>query len=105
MPFPSAWYQALNPLFVIVLAPVFAALWLRLGARQPSAPVKFAIGLVVPRRLVPADGAGGAAGGRRQGQPVVAGRAVPAADDRRIVREPGGLEHHDAARARRGGPR
>ncbi len=45
MPFPSAWYQALNPLFVIVLAPVAAAIWLRLGARQPSAPVKFTIGL------------------------------------------------------------
>ena len=43
--FPSSWYQALNPLFVIFLAPVMAALWLRLGARQPSAGVKFAIGL------------------------------------------------------------
>ena len=43
--FPSSWYQSLNPLFVIVLAHVFAALWLRMGARQPSAPVKFAIGL------------------------------------------------------------
>jgi POT family proton-dependent oligopeptide transporter len=43
--FPSAWYQALNPLFVIFLAPVMAALWLRLGARQPSAGLKFAIGL------------------------------------------------------------
>ena len=43
--FPSAWYQALNPLFVIALAPVFAALWLRMGVRQPSSPVKFAMGL------------------------------------------------------------
>ena len=43
--FPSAWYQALNPLFVIVLAPVFAALWLRLGVRQPSSPIKFVLGL------------------------------------------------------------
>lgn len=45
MPFPSAWYQALNPLFVIILAPLFAALWVRLGSRQPSTPAKFAIGL------------------------------------------------------------
>lgn len=43
--FPSAWYQALNPLFVIFLAPLMAGLWLRLGARQPSAGLKFAIGL------------------------------------------------------------
>ena len=43
--FPSSWYQALNPLFVIVLAPVAAAIWLRLGERQPSAPLKFAMGL------------------------------------------------------------
>lgn len=44
--FPSSWFQSVNPVFVIVLAPLFAALWLRLGARQPSAPVKFAIALV-----------------------------------------------------------
>ena len=44
--FPSAWYQALNPLFVIMLAPVFAFLWVRLGTRQPSAPAKFVLGLV-----------------------------------------------------------
>jgi POT family proton-dependent oligopeptide transporter len=44
-PFPPAWYQALNSLFVIMLAPLFAWTWLRLGARQPSSPVKFALGL------------------------------------------------------------
>ena len=45
-PFPSSWFQSVNPVFVILLAPLFAALWLRLGARQPSAAVKFALGLV-----------------------------------------------------------
>ncbi len=44
-PFPSAWFQSLNPLFVIALAPLFALAWMRLGARQPSAPVKFSLGL------------------------------------------------------------
>lgn len=44
-PFPTAWYQSLNPLFVILLAPIFAALWLHLGPRQPSSPAKFALGL------------------------------------------------------------
>ena len=46
VPFPSAWFQSINPVFVILLAPVFAALWMRLGSRQPSAAVKFAIGLL-----------------------------------------------------------
>ncbi len=43
--FPSAWYQSLNPLFVIILAPLFAMLWLRMGERQPSSPIKFSLGL------------------------------------------------------------
>lgn len=40
-----AWFQSLNPLFIIGLAPVFAWLWVRLGERQPSTPKKFAYGL------------------------------------------------------------
>lgn len=44
--FPSAWFQSLNPLFVILLSPLFAALWMKLGDRQPSSPVKFGVGLV-----------------------------------------------------------
>jgi len=40
-----AWFQSLNPLFIIALAPVFAWLWVRLGERQPSTPKKFALGL------------------------------------------------------------
>ena len=44
--FPTAWFQSLNALFVIALAPMFAWAWMRLGPRQPSAPVKFALGLV-----------------------------------------------------------
>lgn len=45
--FPSAWFQSLNALFVIALAPLFAALWTWLGAAQPAAPMKFVIGLVL----------------------------------------------------------
>ncbi len=44
---PSAWYQSLNPLFVILLAPVTAVLWSRLGPRQPSTPAKFFLGLIL----------------------------------------------------------
>ena len=42
---PVAWFQSLNPLFIIMLAPVFAWVWLKLGSRQPSTPKKFAISL------------------------------------------------------------
>ena len=45
-PFPSSWLQSLTPLFVIVLAPLFSLLWLRLGERQPSSAVKFTLGLL-----------------------------------------------------------
>jgi POT family proton-dependent oligopeptide transporter len=31
---------------VIILAPIFSYLWLRLGKRQPSSPVKFTLGLL-----------------------------------------------------------
>jgi len=39
-------YQSLNPIYIILLAPVFAWLWIRLGHRQPASPAKFALGLV-----------------------------------------------------------
>ena len=47
--FPSTWYQALNSLFIISLAPLFAWWWLRLGraGKEPSNSVKFGIGLVL----------------------------------------------------------
>jgi POT family proton-dependent oligopeptide transporter len=43
--FPSSWFQSVPALFVIILAPVFAWLWTRLGDRQPSTPAKFVYGL------------------------------------------------------------
>lgn len=44
--FPAGWFQAEEPLFIILLAPVFAWLWVRLGKRDPSTPSKFAAGLI-----------------------------------------------------------
>jgi POT family proton-dependent oligopeptide transporter len=46
---PAGVLQAVNPLFIILFAPVFAAVWVNLGRRNldPSAPAKFAIGLVL----------------------------------------------------------
>jgi len=46
---PASWFQSFNAVFVILLAPLFAQLWLALGAknREPSSPVKQAIGLLL----------------------------------------------------------
>ncbi|MGN7387610.1 peptide MFS transporter [Sporosarcina sp. SAFN-015] len=41
-----AWFQSLNPLFIIVLAPVFAWLWIKMGKRQPTIPQKFSFGIL-----------------------------------------------------------
>jgi POT family proton-dependent oligopeptide transporter len=41
--FPSSWFQSVQPIFVIALAPVFAWVWIRLGSREPSVPAKFAL--------------------------------------------------------------
>lgn len=42
---PTTWFQSLNPMFIVVFAPVMASLWVRLGPREPNSPVKFAMGL------------------------------------------------------------
>jgi len=44
---PVSWVQSINPVFIILLSGVFAALWTRLGDRQPSTPIKFAAGTVI----------------------------------------------------------
>ncbi len=41
---PVSWVQSINPVFIIVLAGVFAALWTKLGDRQPVTPFKFGAG-------------------------------------------------------------
>jgi POT family proton-dependent oligopeptide transporter len=67
MPFPSSWFQSLNSLFLIALAPVFAWIWIKMAAAgvEPSSPAKFAFGLVfvglgfailVPPASLAADG-------------------------------------------------
>ena len=43
---PVPWVQSINPVFIIILAGVFAAMWTKLGERQPSTPVKFALGTI-----------------------------------------------------------
>ena len=45
---PTSWLQNVNPIFIIILAPVFGYLWTFLARRKknPSIPMKFALGLI-----------------------------------------------------------
>ncbi len=43
--FPSSWFQSVNSIFLVLLAPCFAWLWVRLKDKEPSSPAKFGFGL------------------------------------------------------------
>lgn len=45
---PTEWLQSVNPLMILILAPIFAQVWVRLATRglEPSTPAKMAIGLI-----------------------------------------------------------
>ncbi|MCX5559896.1 peptide MFS transporter [Streptomyces sp. NBC_00038] len=45
--FPASWYASALGAFEVALAPVVAALWVRMGHRQPHASNKIAIGVVL----------------------------------------------------------
>lgn len=44
---PASWLQNINPIFIIIFAPIFGSIWVWLSKRNanPSIPVKFAMGL------------------------------------------------------------
>ncbi len=42
----ASWFVSVQAAFVILLSPIFAWLWVRLGPRQPSSPAKFALALM-----------------------------------------------------------
>lgn len=46
---PASWFQSINPLGIILLAPLFSSLWVGLNARkkEPSSPLKMALGLAL----------------------------------------------------------
>ncbi|MDG0842739.1 peptide MFS transporter [Staphylococcus equorum] len=44
---PAAWAQSLNPVFIVLLAPIFATLWMKLGKYNPPTVHKFAIGAII----------------------------------------------------------
>ncbi len=68
---PATWFQSVNPLLIMLLAPAFAALWSRLGARNrdPSQAVKIGLGLLLlgAGYVVMVVGARGAVDGVRVG--------------------------------------
>ena len=44
--FPASWFQSVNSIFILMLAPLFSWLWLRMGRKQPSSTAKFSLGLL-----------------------------------------------------------
>jgi POT family proton-dependent oligopeptide transporter len=43
---PASWLQSVNGVFIILLAPLFSALWIWMGSRNPSIPAKMGFGLM-----------------------------------------------------------
>jgi POT family proton-dependent oligopeptide transporter len=43
---PSSWIGSIEPVWIIVLSPLFALMWTRLGNRAPTTPRKFSYGVV-----------------------------------------------------------
>jgi len=43
---PATWFQSLNALFIILFAPVIASIWVNMGKKEPTSPVKFALAMV-----------------------------------------------------------
>ncbi len=43
---PSSWIGSIEPVWIIVLSPLFAIMWTRLGRRAPTTPRKFAYGVI-----------------------------------------------------------
>jgi POT family proton-dependent oligopeptide transporter len=43
---PSSWIGSIEPVWIIVLSPLFAIMWTRLGNRAPTTPRKFAYGVI-----------------------------------------------------------
>ena len=44
---PASFFQSFNAAFIIIFAPAFAWLWLKMGKRQPATPTKMGIGLIL----------------------------------------------------------
>ena len=75
---PANWFQSLNPLYIVIFAPLFSKLWINLAkkGKEPSTPAKFR---------------------QCQNQPVLSGVYLPVPHIRRAVHFTGGQKHGDQA--------
>ncbi len=46
---PTTWFQSINPLFIVLLGPLFSVLWVKLAKarKEPTTPAKLGIGLLL----------------------------------------------------------
>lgn len=44
---PTSYFQSFNSAFIVLFAPVFAWMWLKMGKKQPASPTKMGIGLLL----------------------------------------------------------
>ncbi len=42
---PAAWFQSINAIMIVILAPLFSIMWIKWGKKQPNDIFKFALGL------------------------------------------------------------
>ena len=46
MEFPNAWFQSVNSVAIITMAPIIAWIWVKMGRANPSIPRKFGLGII-----------------------------------------------------------
>ncbi len=46
---PTAWFQSINPVFIVILAPILSVVWQRLGqsGKEPNVPTKMSMGMIL----------------------------------------------------------
>src|SRR5690606_6573595 len=46
---PTTWFQNINPIAIVTLAPIFSILWVKLAAKKlnPRTPIKFALSMFI----------------------------------------------------------
>jgi hypothetical protein len=98
MSFPSSWFQSLQSTYVILLAPVFSWLWIKLGEKQPSSPGKFSLGLLFLGIGIAVHGTSSDTNGSGQGQPHLLNCCLLRRNPWRAVPQPSRLKHSYKAR-------
>jgi len=44
---PTAWFQSVNPLFIVLLAPLFGMFWVSKTGKKLTTPIKMGLGMVI----------------------------------------------------------